>query len=429
MGSFDATCVVSDIGISCGDRIACLLLQGSNYDDDPGSTANWNPVSPFLMGKYDDYGRIALDEEPKAFLDHLRPWIAPQVAGSNSCHEQAIDPDLLDWDGIQEADHEGRLMLFADDEQLEVGKKRAARRRAFLIESGGAALDEEDDGSDPFWRIRKLLAKAGIDPNSKFGTKDGVYVYGVGNAAGIYVVETPWDTKKDDPLVDRVREVLAADGLAVHLIPAPGRGYHPGTPPEDHQVGLLVTPALGTTTRHISFGGYEKPKQIRAARGFIRVDVLDALWPVNDRMLKRAGMLKKLHAEHAGEDGIYRRIGMGAYGFTQSMKQMGSRKYMDSDGLWFGSEGSTADEDHIAPQILAMPTDSPVEAYVPWVRLANVISTMKWWMRKGLRPTVQYVGSQCASEDWEKQLKYHRTMAKLLAPVVKEMKAERKRWE
>lgn len=426
MGSFDATCVLTDIGISSGDRIACLLLQEGNYGTEPNR--NWNPVSPFLMGTYDDYGRVALDEEPEACLAHIKPWVVPVEAGVNSYHEPAINPDDLSWDLVEDADHEDRLFLYARDKDVPAFIAATAAKNAKHDESLAKMQEvDPDDLRGPFWRIRKTLGAAGIQTQDNFQT-GSCYLHSI-NTTGLFALDFPWDTKLGNPIITQVREALLPIGYSAHVIPASGIAYKDGTPPEDYQVSLLIAPSPSTTI-HLNFRSeLDTVARVRVKRGFIRLDVLDVLFPVNERMIKRAGQLKNLHAAHKDGDTLYQRLGMGAYGFANAMKQMGSRKYTDSDGLWFASESSTADVNHIAPQILAMPLDSPVEAYIPWVRLANVISTAKWWMRRGLRPTTQYVGSQCAPDDWEAQLKYHRAISKLLAPMVKEMKAERRRLE
>lgn len=412
MGSFDATCILSDIGIGAGDKVACLVLAQGNWTED--ASANWNPVSSFLVGKYDDYGRVALDEEPKAFLEHIRPWVVPVVAGANSVHSQAIDPDALDWSGLEEADHEGRLFLWSDE-------------------------SKKDTPRDPYFQLRKMLKDGGIDPDSMFSNKGSVYLHAVGGGStGIYVVEPEWGVKVGDPLADRLRAILEPNGYSVHLIPKPGIGYKEGTPPEDYQVAYLVAPSAGTKG-NIHFGISDERDRVEAARGLIRMDVLDAVFPVDDNMVRRAGLLREARLEALERASVEDRMreylpkdafprGLSPYMFTQQMKSIGRDRDAHSDALWFSSEGSNADEDHIAPQILALPEDAPVEAFVPWVRLADVISTAKWWMRRGLRPTTRYVGSQFASEDLPRQLKYHRALVKVLAAADKARREREKRW-
>ena len=45
-------------------------------------------------------------------------------------------------------------------------------------------------------------------------------------------------------------------------------------------------------------------------------------------------------------------------------------------------------------------------------------------LRRGFRPTVAYVGSQCASEDWQEQARFHRTCAEIAAAASAAFEAE-----
>lgn len=420
MGSFDATCILSDIGIQGGDKIACLLLQDGNYGE---FKSVWNPVSPFLIGKYYDYGQITLDEEPTSFLEHLKPWVVPQTAGENSCHAQAVSPEHLDWDALENADHEDRLFLYSRSD--DVPTFRAAREEKERLMDLGEMMRNPNRkySRGPFWDIQDALNTAGIKSGSQF--TDGACYLHANGGTGLFVIEPKFGTKINDPILDKIRDAIAPIGYSAYPIPI-NSSYDKDFPKEDRGVRLLVAPSPHED-KYLDFRGYENPKQIHATRGFIRMDVLDALFPVNERMIHRATLLREKRAKFL-DDKYESRTFMSGYRFAQAMTQMGPESYSDPLGLWFKSEGSTCDKDHIAPQILAMPDDSPVEAFIPWVRLADVIVGMKYPQRRGLRPTVKYVGSQCAYEDRQGQLKFHRSMVDILAPLVAADKAERATW-
>lgn len=417
MGSFDTTCILSDIGIQGGDRIVCLLLQENNYGE---LMSVWNPVSPFLTGKYHDYGQIALDEEPTAFLEHLKPWVVPQEAGESSCHAQAVSPEYLDWDALEDADHEDRLFLYSDSHDVPAF---CAEREEYerLMQRGNSNCKYS---RGPFWDIQHALDAAGIESGSHF--TDGACYLHANGTTGLFVIEPRLGTKINDPILDKIRDAIAPIGYSAYPIPT-NSSYSEDFPKEDRGVRLLVAPSPHAD-KYLDFRGYEKPKQIHATRGFIRMDVLDAIFPVNERMIYRATLLREKRAKFL-DDKYKSKPFMSGYRFAQEMTQMGPESYSDPLGLWFKSEGSTCDKDHIAPQILAMPDDSPVEAFIPWVRLADVVVGMKYPQRRGLRPTAKYVGSQCAYEDREGQLKFHRSMVDILAPLVAKDKAERAKWD
>ena len=421
VGSFDTTCILSDIGIRYGDKIACLLLQEGNYGEFDGV---WNPISPFLIGKYDDYGQIKLDEEPTAFLEHLKPWVMPQVAGENSCHAQAVSPEHLDWNLLEDSDHEDRFFLYADDDSVPMFREQRKEKDRLLEWGDNMRNPGRKYSRGPFWDIQDALNDAGIKSTESY-TDGACYLHADGNT-GLFVIEPKFGTKINDPILDKIRGVLAPLGYSAYPIPI-NSSYSEDFPKADRGVRLLVAPSPHED-KYLRFGHYEKPKRIRATRGFIRMDVLDALFPVTERTVYRAGLLRDKRAEFLANK-YESKTFMSGYRFAQALKQMGPKNYSDPFGLWYTSEGSTADNDHIAPQILAMPDDSPVEAFIPWLRLAYMIVGMKYPYRRGLRPTLKYVGSQCASEDWGDQLKYHRSMVDILDPIVVADKAERAKWD
>lgn len=394
MGSFDATCVLSDIGIGGGDKIACLLLQESNY----GKLNNvWSPVSPLLPGEYYDYGQIELDEDPVAFLRHLKPWIVPLPAGANHCHEQSVDPDHCDWASIQEHDADDRLFLYANERDVPAFK------------------DKPDESNHEYYslqEIRKALTDAGINPNSPY-SEGNCYLHTVGDP-GVIIADLGFGVKVDNPIVAKIQEAVRAIGYCAY--PIPGEHENDKCPrKEGRDIRLLF---LQSPDAQVNFDlkEYKRPNRIHASRAFIRMDVLDALCPINDRMIRRAQVLcdkRKSFMEKYSDKNL------NTLGYRFSMEIINSP--LD---LWFSSEYSSAHYDHITPQILAMPDDSPVDAFIPWVRLSDVICKSRGDLRRGLRPTACLVGSQEANEDWGEQLKYHQKMVKVLRPLVARAKKD-----
>ena len=63
MGSYDYTCGVSNLPISCGTDVRVLLLSKNPYDLMGSSACEmhslWVPRTFPIKGKYDDYGNIA----------------------------------------------------------------------------------------------------------------------------------------------------------------------------------------------------------------------------------------------------------------------------------------------------------------------------------------------------------------------------------
>src|SRR5690606_31616710 len=113
--------------------------------------------------------------------------------GDNSCHEQAVDPDDLDWDLVEDSDHEDRLFLYADDEDVPAfaAAKAAqdAKHDAMLAATQG--IDPEEVRG-PFWRLLKALKAAGIQARDKFQS-NSCYLHAV-DTTGLFVLDFSWGT-------------------------------------------------------------------------------------------------------------------------------------------------------------------------------------------------------------------------------------------
>ncbi len=81
MGSFNVACSVSHLSIDCGDPTVFIPLTSSQYREYQigdknhhliGSECFYEPLTLPIFGKYDDYGRIAPNEDTNTtFLKHL----------------------------------------------------------------------------------------------------------------------------------------------------------------------------------------------------------------------------------------------------------------------------------------------------------------------------------------------------------------------
>lgn len=402
MGSFDMTCVLSDVGISCGDKIAALFLLNRDEDSDHET---WGLMSAPVYGTYDDYGRMTPDAEPTALIEHLKPWVVPMPGGHNSCHDVSIDTDNLSYDVLETANHERRLYVWRSPP---TGRSKEAV---------------------PYWGVQKVLVEAGLPTKGSFeGEKEG-YLYALReDGAQLHVYEFDWGTTARSPRVEEVRKVLHDAKYATMLIPSPNVGYKEGTPVEDYHCALLIAPALETGKIFLGYHGKERPRENRYAMriGLVRQDVLDAVSPRDERLTRRATLLKNAITEHkellAGLDPIHRCF------YTQSLVtdlwRLGGDKWPRLDAIVFGEGSYDAHViDHILPQLLALPDDTPVSVFEEWVRIADISTATRGWMRRGLRPPCRYVGSQCASEDWPKQKTYHEALTKVLADAIAESEA------
>lgn len=400
MGSFDATCILSDIGISCGDAILVVPLIGPPAGNRHGD-GNWTVAALPMEGVYDDYGNVALNDsgDGDRLIDLIRPHVAHMEPGSNSIHEEEVNPDTLTWDAFQALDHDSRIFVTEDPRDREGYNHTDA-----MIAHGPG-------------QVIARLAAAGISVKPYGAGVDEVSnVYGVGlPGSNVVCIELPWEPEVQDEVIPRVRAALEPV-WSVMVTDAPGRANAEGKPP---QKALIVAPAPGNEdNRGIYFGrpDYER-EHLRLTRGYIRKDVFDALVPGADdeETVEMATLLMEARREFSPPTASG--FPSPGYLFKQRLSRMTRPGGFDFDkrlnGLWFkpSCDGTELGGDLICEQILALPEDAPLEAYIPFVRLADLVRLTNGPLRRGLRPTVAYVGAQFASADWLEQAHAHALMS------------------
>lgn len=110
MGSWDATCMASNLGISAGTPVRALLICQNKY---PEMNDYYTPILWPIKAKYDDYGGID-GYDPKdveAWIEALRPYIVPNMEGDNKYHDTRINPNELDVETFLEGLQEKRIFI------------------------------------------------------------------------------------------------------------------------------------------------------------------------------------------------------------------------------------------------------------------------------------------------------------------------------
>lgn len=93
MGSFAATCAISELPIEAGDKVRYLLLSSNPYIEENikcYSTGLWFPRTYPLQAVYNDYGSIDNVVQPnlcQGFLDGLKLDMIEKGWGDNSVHD------------------------------------------------------------------------------------------------------------------------------------------------------------------------------------------------------------------------------------------------------------------------------------------------------------------------------------------------------
>lgn len=130
MGSWHATCNISQLPITPGEKVRVLFLsrcpysmdasndlalgEGGNGKEGCSSTDFWHPRMIPLKSTYDDYGRPGkLDETSlsyELFWDQLKADLVQTPQGENEYHDPASSSEM-DWDQMWWVAQEGRLRV------------------------------------------------------------------------------------------------------------------------------------------------------------------------------------------------------------------------------------------------------------------------------------------------------------------------------
>lgn len=116
MGSWNHTCMVSQMHILEGDEVVELwLVEQNSYDKYSHyvySTHLWRPYPVLMYGKYTDYGEsdAGLQDCPRVdlLLDVIKRDIVEREQGETPYHDHAVVKEGLDFKRLHTIDHGGR---------------------------------------------------------------------------------------------------------------------------------------------------------------------------------------------------------------------------------------------------------------------------------------------------------------------------------
>lgn len=356
MGSTDATCIASNIRIRYGEEIYAVILVSA------GENENWQSVGLPVLGKYNDYGTIQLDneEEGNQLIDWIRPWIVPQTGFDpatigfyefqDQCwHGLSVFPRLED-DGVKSIE-------YWPYNQLNIALKNSGFHylcspigegdsNILTIRTSSSSLDEIEK-LEAFLRERNYE----VMRVSSFGTSKSVLF------EGRHVFDLILAPKADDPRINTY---------------------------------------LGTS--------YKEPN--RAVRiGFIRKDFYDRMVP-GAKFFPRAEKITEELKSHFW----FSRRNEDQHHVLYSLKRT-----LDLFGIDDQSEiGSKT----ISRYIRLLPDDVSPEQLLKLVRYDELLLLMRGRLAVGIRPTPLYVGSQSATEDWPTQRQAHKVCDEILKQLI-----------
>lgn len=167
MGSFDYTCCVSGLPITCGDEVRYFLLTKNPYTKGAENTHylhdHWFPRTFPLKGKYDDYGsveNIANGPEKDVWLDGIKLDIIEQGWGENTCHDVPTNKEMS-FDELLNAVQENRVLVQRDYSTPRLSKFK-------IKEDENLSPEERRDRQVPIgvpsmFRITNIVEKLGIN--------------------------------------------------------------------------------------------------------------------------------------------------------------------------------------------------------------------------------------------------------------------------
>jgi len=115
MGCWNQTCVVSNLHITAGQKVAMFLLVQNHHESEGFYYPDvLNKLCPFpFYGEYDDYG--AAENCHGLMLNQVVAAVQSQLVefdlGENQYHDIAVKRDGFDINVLFEADHEDRLFV------------------------------------------------------------------------------------------------------------------------------------------------------------------------------------------------------------------------------------------------------------------------------------------------------------------------------
>jgi len=178
MGSFNATCIVSNLPIEAGTPVRFLALARNAFSPDGNGhecyvTGRWQLHGVPIKGQCNDYGSVERIEQSfttRVFFEGLALSAVEIGVGDNSCHDPAVRTDM-DQDSWLNALWEGRVKV--DDSRAQNRRYKEAKELDQKLEeltgkpSRLAAIYTPDlykpaQGVPTFQRIEKLLTDAGL---------------------------------------------------------------------------------------------------------------------------------------------------------------------------------------------------------------------------------------------------------------------------
>lgn len=266
MGSFNATCIVSNLPIEAGTPVRFLALTRSAYNEGNEHICyvggRWQLRGAPIKAEYNDYGTIENWEKSvttKLFFKSFDNDVVEKGVGDNQCHDVHVRHGMSEEEWI-DALWEGRI------EVVDYGR-RTKSDKPFEVKD-----EHVRKGLPTLFRIETALKEAGLPVTTAYGA-EGYVVDDV--IYGFIRVRFGRSYAEDSAALERAVSVIQKAGYAAMI--TCGSGYY------SNHSEILVAPAPGVDERGISqstFGlsgreDHHKPRPVSLA--MIREDVWQIL--------------------------------------------------------------------------------------------------------------------------------------------------------
>lgn len=174
MGSFNATCIVSNLPIEAGTPVRFLALARNAYNVDGNDhacyvTGRWQLYGVPIKAEYNDYGSVENIKDnftSKLFFEGLALGVVEVGVGDNSCHDVAVRHDMNQkswlealWEGRVKVDDNYILQrLLEKSRELDQQVEKLTGTNPKLASFYEAKEYEPAIGIPTFKRIEKLFA-------------------------------------------------------------------------------------------------------------------------------------------------------------------------------------------------------------------------------------------------------------------------------
>ncbi len=264
MGSFNATCIISNLQIEAGTPVRFMALAKSAFYRDSEHicyvSGRWQVFGVPIQARYNDYGSVEKIQESltsRLFFEALKQGSVEKGVGDNQCHDVEVRTDMLP-EGWLKALWEGRVEV--DDYVFTFDRNRPGKTEA-------QTKWEPPVGVPTLSRVEKVLTDAGLLVTTGWGVAGFV----IDESQPGYMRVRYERNEKDSANLEKALAPLHAAGYAAMVTI--------GTGNYSNQAEILVAPLPPTDPEvHIHSSGMAPPRDSYGPRMVSQAMIREDVW-------------------------------------------------------------------------------------------------------------------------------------------------------